>query len=1165
MAEFGKKVGMQGEKIPLPQPESAGEDSGFDQPLEAAPPPSAPSAAPAAAGPSGRLIKAPKTAAQGVEPDGTARQSNSHSHSRKALLLPLLLALFIAGVTLCNLWRAYGPIYMADEVGFMGTAATLTGHDWSGVLQGLPYYAPVYGALLAPLMLLPVSAAALFRLLIICNTAMLVGGFFLAHGCAVRLLPRLNPALRWLACAVVILYPFNIINSQNVWCETLLVLLFWAVTYCFLRFEESPTLPRGLWAAFFAALCFAAHMRNIAVVIAAGLVLLVMLVQKKLSWRVLLGTAAGLAVFVGLGLLAKNAAMATVFAGGEYAAANDFAGQADKVAGMFAPHQIYVILMNFFARLFTMGNGTCLLLYWGMGACGAGIFSLFRKKRVDSAVRLVAGKTPEQPDPLAAYPLSKLFLLLCLLGGLGVSALSVKNPGTSLVYAMYGRYTGQLMGPFILLGIGLLQGLAVKKQRLRGVLAVVLSHLALCWVTYAYLWDNNIYETFPHINLPVISSMPLFSGVDGPAQVTFALLSVAVGVDLLFVLLTGAGGKKRLQAVCRGGAVVLLGVFFTAEGLHYVAQNQYSEENVALHESDIDLAEALTTAAAGAPVALPYEGGIFTEGYFVAARLQFVAKDARIQLLDQSRMEGENAWTAGDVLLWSTKTEYTDAVEQYLEENFYCVRQGTDAALFLRCGSDALAQYLAGEQAQIDAQSPQQIDLRTDLTLSAGCALEARQPDGSWAAVYTAPVPEEGEETEVSDSLTDREKSWNDRVTAKSANAQRRALDALTANAVYSVATQTVPEEKGAAGCYVAYGAEGDFARTGTYQATFTLQLLDAAEADPDASTLGRCEVHSGDAIWGVQELDPDAFADGQPHAVTIEFSTPQGGGPDTAQFRLYADSGVRFRLLGISYSRVSTGMQAVNAGTDDCNTVAGIAVMDPDYLPIYVLAAPGQQELLSASDLDAAVSGAKHRAEVRDITGYAGLEVSILLVPLEQQAVLLDLLDRYTIVSRLENYALLIPTVSSVETKYEDRGGHEFNREKAISIRYYADASGADPADMQATLPAGRYTMTYSLELNGGAAFFWNAGTLTIQPSEGEGVNEVLSDDIMDENSLTGEKKLVLTKPGTLTVKLTTRAECTLRAIDIFLTRTGDADDPEEDAEPSADAPAGQAGVPAA
>ena len=742
------------------------------------------------------------------------QRKKKKNSAERAWLWKVAASVIIAALVVIHIGNAYGVSTLSDEFGYWGTAAVLNGYDWSGTLGGFPYYSFIYSLILCPVMALPVGATVMFRIALAVNALMMVVTFWVSCACAKRIYPMLPEKFCTLLCAAVTLYSAYIYDSQNTSGEILNILLFWVLFYMCLRFVADPKISWAIWMSVLAVLNFAAHMRSLSLFLAAVAVIFVTAIGKRKNWKLI--PAAG--IVMGTGILiftqAKSLVIQNVYGAGELAAANDVGGQAQKLSALLDPETIYNVFVMCWGRLFYLGTASFLLMYIGVVACAVTLYKTVKTK----------GTTDENSKDIKNNGITSLFLLLALLLSIGISSVFVLDPGDSITYLYYGRYTEYIAGPLIMIGFVSLYRFTKKERKI--VFWAILFHFALSVWMYLHMWQNEIYKSAPFPNIAGVSGMPVLPGLNTQLQYTFGIAIEAILVFLLLCGLIWSKFKNKLGATIKlYGVPILLGTVWTLAGIDYIYNSLYTKEKIESQKSIAALADVLEDTAGEQTVIFPYGGVVFKNGSQEMVKIQFLAKDTKIKMVNMENAAEQMDWEQVPYLLWSGNEDYPEDLLKIRDTQYIAV-----------AWADKLSFYVRASDENAVASS-----------------LRAR-----WAE----PMPVSLQSVERADQTWMEQDSGNGWVEVKAKNVKENQ------DKNYAINTGKPTNSEGG---YAIFGPYLTLS-PGKYQVTFTLELLDSAG---ETEKLGTCDVSSnGGRALAAQTLSKADFSNGNSQQITLDFET---------------------------------------------------------------------------------------------------------------------------------------------------------------------------------------------------------------------------------------------------------------------------------------------------
>ena len=296
--------------------------------------------------------------------------------ARFILIIVLIISFFMR---IFYITKVNGPFVYTDEMGYWGHAANLTGHNWAGVMNGMPWYAFGYSLLLSPFFFFAADTVFMYRMAVILNAVFGLLSLMIAY----RLLCRMRTKDRdfsgtavWAFTAVS--FSAYIFNSYIAWSETLLAFLVWLILYEFVVLEENPRLWKGFLLGATAGYSYMVHNRMLAVVAAVLAITGFLLWKKRIRWSHLLCVAGSIAaVFLLQAVLkgcfrralAENSVLLAMGVHAEFGKANTLAQQILKIGQVFTPEGFKKIVVNLCGQVWQVLSSTYLLAGMGIAYC----------------------------------------------------------------------------------------------------------------------------------------------------------------------------------------------------------------------------------------------------------------------------------------------------------------------------------------------------------------------------------------------------------------------------------------------------------------------------------------------------------------------------------------------------------------------------------------------------------------------------------------------------------------------------------------------------------------------------------------------------------------------------------------------------------------------------
>ncbi len=993
----------------------------------------------------------------------------------------LLLTLFLFALCVCSIDKLSLPVILMDEFGYWSNAAYFAGLDWSGVAQYNYYYSYGYSFFQSVLMRFISDPAVLYRGMIIVNAFFICGAFWLADAIMVRLLGEKS----WLALGIAFFtacYPTNLSNAHIAWPESLLVVLCWLSMFILLQYLEKGNAG---WIALWVTIilyAYVVHQRCLALLLAGGIVCFVGGITKKIPVRhiVLFVALAGI-LFFGATELKQIVKENVILSGiNSDANINDYGSIFTYVLDNLNFDGFVKLLVSISGKVF------CLMitsyLTWGVGVLYA----------VGKSVQLVVagdrGKTKQANTLLAVYIVA--FSVMSIL----IAAIFTLDPA-QIDVLVYGRYTEWCIGPVVAFGVA---ALFKSKKPVRYLVpqGVVLIALTVV-VSLVYASQGKVMSTFRW----VCSAVLAFFYEIVPNTVAYvwvacgSVLAIAVVSGVLLSLNKGSRGKKEIALI---SIWCICSVAFGFYAIGRVMGSNYRREGLLRQQ---ELIEAIDPDAEIRFLAEENSD----QSLWYAASLQYLFRNKAIEKLDLDKQEGMQNY----FFLCDAKEENLDQI-QGIKLPIY---RDSITVLYYAVAEEGT---LSTAEHMVAAANPG-ASVLSKMSLSNGGTLQRQAKDGQWETIYI----EDGEKQQQKDK-------------------KKTALDSQT---VYGLVTSddwtndsidTAVQQE--AGKYVIYGP-GISLTPGSYQVTFTLECL--STGDSTKQELGQCEVVSdnGENFLAVVPLEGRQFASNSMQTVTLEFSSSAFASLTGVEFRLFVEPGVQFRVTDISYQCVSLERQAMLPESEDYQLLRGVLDRDTDVLPVRIIAEDGLEPLLSCSQLQEALADTGREVSIVK-RSELGRDPAVLLVPAEDTDLLFDLLPDFTVLVRMEEYALLVPSGYSVETAFRDVGGRPMSEGNALNLRYFLGAGEASYGNLAVNIPAGDYELRYRLSLNG-TPLWSELGTLTLSGgnlSEQESLTAELFDD--GYGTYENSRMLSLEESGQLRVGVSVHSGVSVVGLEAYLIR---------------------------
>lgn len=461
------------------------------------------------------------------------------------------------------------PAVNPDEIGVASVSAFYSGRDWAMLMEKVSYYYGYVQALFyAPLFMLFNNPYALYKACLVMNGVLISFIPLIAYYVAGRV--GVKKVWQKLAAAICSgCYITYIAHSKFMWNETICSLLPWLLLcVLFQAVDCKKAGARCLWSAaagVLCAVCYGAHSRLLAVVIA--FVLTVIIVRVFMKRTILL-----LPVFLPVTALsfvgehfAKKLIQQLVWLGN--ASGNTMESEAGRVLGLFEQGGFSRFISALFGHLYTFMTSTV-----GIGAVAVALFVLMtvtyisewhsgrKKENVDGVEVMTAAQHKFSPRMM----LLVIYAFLAVGGSMLLSVLFKFNStqiGDIKDLTMFGRYTDNVapLAVFFVLMFLFRYGITLK-QTAWG--AAVYAYVCLCFFVISY---PQVEAARGYRESPMLGLMPWRIGEDYTKAFTADsfIIMTAVSFSVLAIIAVFASCAKKGGKGFISGTLCCLCVYTT--------------------------------------------------------------------------------------------------------------------------------------------------------------------------------------------------------------------------------------------------------------------------------------------------------------------------------------------------------------------------------------------------------------------------------------------------------------------------------------------------------------------------------------------------------------------------------------------------------------------------
>ncbi len=454
------------------------------------------------------------------------------------------------------------PAIDPDEIGVASIAAFYSGRDWSALMGQISnYYGYIQAVLYTPLFLLFSNSYALYKACLVVNGVLISLIPLIAYNVASRL--GINSVWKRLTiafcCGSYITY---IAHSKFIWNEAICSLLPWLLLWVmFMAMGSQKAVTRIAWSAFagiLCAVCYAAHPRLIAVVIA--FVLTILIVRICMNRRILV-----LPVFIPAliaGFVGEHFCQEAIqqFVWNGNASSNTLSAEAGRVLGLFGENGFNRFISTLFGHLYTFMTSTA-----GLGTVALVVFFLLIFVRIREWHSNLGGTTVDgvkvyEPSTKHTYSARLtalgIYSFLAVGGSMLISALYMfdcDQIGEIKDLTMFGRFTDNVAPLAVFLVLVFLFRYKLNLKHIGWAAAI---YAYVCFGFFTVSWQM-ISSAEGYMCSPVLGLMPWRIGEDytkafAPdsfiimTSVTFAVLALMA----VFISCTRKNLTKLISGMC---------------------------------------------------------------------------------------------------------------------------------------------------------------------------------------------------------------------------------------------------------------------------------------------------------------------------------------------------------------------------------------------------------------------------------------------------------------------------------------------------------------------------------------------------------------------------------------------------------------------------------------
>lgn len=470
----------------------------------------------------------------------------------------LAVLIFILNVSIIN--KCSHPIVLNDELGYWTNAASLLGHDWSGVTFDMPWYSFGYSLIILPFMSFIDNTDVLYQTLLYVNVIMLV----LTYIVYTKILKQLFPEIKWLyryaAAATGVLYTSYQVQVNVTWSETALLLVTALITYFVMSVIKKPGYLNCIGLGSASVYAYMIHNRSLGLVASVIFVLFLLFLMRKIKLRYIAVFFAVFAVgYIANGCI-KDYLEPLIWGSGERLNVNEMGGILRKLKVSFTTVDGFKRWLSLFmSQSFgVFVASACVTL--------AALWSMLRNLTVFTvgAVREKSSKSFVQRF-YNEKALGEIFIICSFIASLVISTVFLCN-FNRIDQIVYTRYADMTVG--IIIAVGFCYLMSMDKTDLRFFLFVPVIMYLGCERADVLL-NHVTFDAFNKLCSPGLALMYKRHDTDFSEY-----FMIGITMFCIIVLLSVVMKKRNIGILAAMICCVMFFVSNSAEGKKTIVQNQ---------------------------------------------------------------------------------------------------------------------------------------------------------------------------------------------------------------------------------------------------------------------------------------------------------------------------------------------------------------------------------------------------------------------------------------------------------------------------------------------------------------------------------------------------------------------------------------------------------------
>lgn len=253
-------------------------------------------------------------------------------------------------------------------------------------------------------------------------------------------------------------------------------------------------------------------------------------------------------------------------------------------------------------------------------------------------------------------------------------------------------------------------------------------------------------------------------------------------------------------------------------------------------------------------------------------------------------------------------------------------------------------------------------------------------------------------------------------------------------------------------------------------------------------------------------------------------------------EFVIQPTTGVDLEISSINLIYLEEIHEIFVQDSDEIRRLERYLQMDPENMPLYCVLPPKES--------DCTTDALQQRFPERRITVVTQVEDiadrnAILLIDTGYQDAVQSLLSKNTILAKIGQYTLMIPSTGEMIENYLAHGGAVLSKGDALSFRYFASGNETGASSLAASLPAGKYELLYQISFSSDLELEY--GTIYCEVGNKMVYQQKISEQEVNERQYSTTIEVILNEADKCQVSLSGNLSSNVTQFNVYMRRTGD------------------------